>query len=57
MKLSLTIDELTAIGALLLSLVFWQYPIFNTICAVAAIYLFICVFFRKYEDAQRRLRK
>lgn len=57
MKLPLTIDELIAIGALLLGLVFWQFPIFNTICAVAAIYLFICVFFRKYEDAQRRLHK
>ena len=57
MKLPLTIDELIAIGALLLSLAFWQYPIFSTIGAIAVMYLLICIFFRKYEDAQRRLRK
>lgn len=46
-----------AAGVLLAGLFFSHYPLGNMLVGVSAIYLFICIFFRKYEDVQQRLRK
>jgi len=57
MKRPLAIDELLAVGALGIGLLFNRYPLFSALATLAIIYLFICVVFRKYEDVQRRLHK
>lgn len=53
--LPLTIDELIAIVIVAASLLFQAIPIMNTLAGLAIIYLFMCVFLRKYEAIQRKL--
>lgn len=57
MKSYVKTDELIVTLTVIVSLLFSSYTIGSTVAAAGIIYLLICVFFRKYEDAQRNLRK
>lgn len=56
MKSPITTDEIIALGVLIASLIFSRYPILSVVAGLSTTYLLICVFFRKYEDARRRLK-
>lgn len=53
--LPLGADELIALCALILSSFFSSYSFFVTLQAIAVIYLFICIAFRKYEAVHVKL--
>lgn len=55
--LPLGADEIIALAALVLGVLFNQSPFFSGLGALAVIYLFICVAMRKYEDVLRRQKK
>lgn len=54
----LEVDEVIAGITLIVSFLLSQYePSFSPIVTVAFVYVAICVFFRKYEYVQRKLKK
>lgn len=55
--LPLSADEVVAIIALALGLLFNDVPFFSGIAALAIIYLFMCAGFRKYEIILKRNKK
>jgi hypothetical protein len=55
--LPLSADEVAAIIALALGLVFNDIPFFSGIAVLATIYLFMCAGFRKYEIILKRNKK
>lgn len=55
--LPLGVDEVIAILILILASLLLALPFFQTVQALAAGYLIICVVFRKYEATQLKLRR
>lgn len=53
--LPLAVDELIAIVILIVSLLLQNIPFMGTVAGVAFLYVFMCIFFRKYEAVQRKL--